>query len=56
MARLREWTEKIREDVNLDDSMLISAFEKTTDFLFIITILLGLPFVLYVFIQFYSLF
>ncbi|WP_274854725.1 hypothetical protein [Bacillus methanolicus] len=56
MARLRDLTEKFREDVNQEDSKLIEAFGKITDLLFKFTILLGLPFLCYVFIQFHSLF
>ncbi|EIJ78538.1 hypothetical protein PB1_13309 [Bacillus methanolicus PB1] len=55
MAHLRDWTEKLREDVNHEDSILIAAFGKMTDLLFKITILLGLPFLFYVFIKFHSL-
>lgn len=33
MARLKEWTEILREDVNREDSVLISTFGKITNFL-----------------------
>lgn len=47
--------EKIKNDVNQDDGVIISFFGQFTEMIFKILLLAGVPFLIYLFIQFIQL-
>lgn len=56
MERLGTLAEMFVEDVNKDDSAVLELFESILNFLFNIFLVTGIPFLLYVLLQFFNLF
>lgn len=54
MEKVKLVAQVVTEDLNSEDSILIDVMEKGTDWLFKLIVLLGVPYLIYVVSQFFT--